>query len=145
MRRFQLGLLLAVLVGVALRSAHVLSSQGGGWLFDEYFYYVSTATNAYQGKGFTAACSTDHEGVFVPSPGQSWFILAALPFCAYTDANGNLYGMQQLLPKFIQVLLGGMTVLLFGLIGRRLRSPRAGLLAAFGAAAPALFTGRPIS
>jgi hypothetical protein len=131
-RAFRLGLLLAVLIGMGLRFAHVRSSQGD-WLFDEYFYYFSTATNAYQGKGFNAAYNTEREGVFVPSPGQSWFILATLPLCSYTDAKGE-FAVLTVVPKLIQILIAGVTILLFALIGRRLGSPLAGLLAAFAAA-----------
>jgi 4-amino-4-deoxy-L-arabinose transferase-like glycosyltransferase len=130
-RIFRLGLLVAILLGMGLRFAHMRTCHN--WLFDEHYYYYSTAYNAYQGDGFVSAYSTDREGVFVPSPGQAWFILATLPLCTYTDAEGN-DAVLTIVPKLIQVLISGFTIALFGLIGRRLRSPTAGLIAAFAAA-----------
>ena len=124
-------MLIAVLFGLGLRFAHLASCKN--WLFDEYYYYFTTAASAYQGEGFNAAYNTEREGIFVPPPGQSWFILAMLPFCSYTQPDGSLE-VVIVLPKLIQILLSGFTIILFGLIGRQLRSRLAGLIAAFSAA-----------
>ena len=56
-----------------------------------------------------------------------------LPFCSYTQPDGSLE-VVIVLPKLIQILLSGFTIILFGLIGRQLRSRLAGLIAAFSAA-----------
>lgn len=130
-RVFRLGLLVAVLLGMGLRFSHTRSTTKV--LFDEYYYYFSTAFNAYEGKGFVSGYSLEREGVFVPSPGQAWFILATLPLCSYTDAKGKT-AVLTIVPKLLQILISGFSILLFGLIGLRLRSRLAGLLAAFAAA-----------
>ena len=138
-RAFRLGLLGAVLLGMGLRVAHIRATHATNdqqqiWEFDEYWYYFTTATNAYQGKGFVSGYSLEREGKFVPSPGQSWFILATLPICSYTDTNTGEFTVVTFVPKLLQVLISGGTIILFALIGRRLRSPRAGLIAGFAAA-----------
>jgi hypothetical protein len=47
------------------------------WGHDEWMYYVSTAVNAFEGRGFVPDYDRAGDGVFVPPPGQSLLLLGA--------------------------------------------------------------------
>ena len=92
------------------------------WLHDEQLYYLSTAVNAFQGRGFFPDYNTVRDGIYVPPPGESIFLLGVF------KVAGRLVEPATLL--YLQALISGLMVFLAGLLAERLVSPLAGLLAA---------------
>lgn len=94
------------------------------WTHDEWMYYLSTAVNAFEGRGFVPDYNTVGDGVFVPPPGESLLLL-------------GLFGLagRQLEPRLLllqQIVVAAVLLpLLWYGIGRRLASPATGLLLGF--------------
>jgi 4-amino-4-deoxy-L-arabinose transferase-like glycosyltransferase len=143
-RVFWAALLLIAITGVFLRSAFIdvrMSEppprRGGwrskvqieaplskvAWYHDEQLYYLSTALNAFQGRGFFPDYNTVRDGIYVPPPGQSFFLLGVFTLA------GRLVEPKTLL--YLQAFLSGGMIVLAGAMCRRLGTPLAGLVAAF--------------
>jgi 4-amino-4-deoxy-L-arabinose transferase-like glycosyltransferase len=93
------------------------------WLHDEQLYYLSTAVNALEGRGFFPDYNQVRDGIFVPPPLQSILILLVF------RAAGGLVEPSTLLA--LQALAASLMVVLAAELGRRLASPAAGLACAF--------------
>jgi len=93
------------------------------WYHDEQLYYLSTALNSFKGRGFFPDYNTIRDGIYVPPPGESLFILGVFTLAGKVTEPSTLLKLQAL-------LAGGMIVL-GGLLCRRLVSPLAGIVAAF--------------
>jgi len=136
--------LLAAVVGLALRLAYgdvrmqePPARRGGwrsrasieaplsrvAWLHDEQLYYLSTAVNAFRGRGFVPDYNTVQDGVYVPPPMQSLFILSVF------RAAGRLVEPFTLLA--IQAVIAAGMVILAAAIGRHVVSWPAGVAFAF--------------
>jgi hypothetical protein len=136
-------ILFAAVLGAALRLAWVAernaqppARRGGwrsqvafpgptgalSWLHDEYLYYVSTAVNAFEGRGFVPDYNTVRDGVYVPPPMQSLFVLALF------GAAGRIVHPWWL--QLAQVVLSALMILLAAELLRRLVSPLAGAVLA---------------
>jgi hypothetical protein len=92
------------------------------WLHDEQLYYLSTAVNSFSGRGFFPDYNTVRDGIYVPPPGESLFLLAVFTL------TGRLVEPSTLL--YLQAGISGLMVLLAGLLCARLVSPLAGVIAA---------------
>jgi hypothetical protein len=92
------------------------------WYHDEQLYYLSTAVNAFQGRGFFPDYNTVRDGIYVPPPGQSLFILGVF------EIARKLVEPKTLL--YLQAILSGAMTVLAGLMCRRLSTPLAGIIAA---------------
>jgi 4-amino-4-deoxy-L-arabinose transferase-like glycosyltransferase len=142
-RPFWAALVAIALLGVVLRTSFIDVRMGeppprrGGWrskvqieaplskvawYHDEQLYYLSTALNSFKGRGFFPDYNTVRDGIYVPPPGQSFFILGV-----FTMA-GKLVEPSTLLK--LQALIASGMILLAALMCRRLVSPLAGLTAA---------------
>ncbi len=95
----------------------------GPWLHDEQLYYLSTAVNQFQGRGFRPDYNRVRDGIFVPPPMQSFLILTVFRMA------GGLVEPVTLLA--LQALLATLMVALVAHLARRLASPAAGLVCAF--------------
>jgi lipopolysaccharide biosynthesis glycosyltransferase len=93
------------------------------WLHDEQLYYLSTAVNAYRGRGFLPDYNRVRDGVYVPPP-----LLSALILLVF-EAAGGLVEPATLLG--LQACAAALMVVLVGELGRRLSSPAAGIGCAF--------------
>jgi 4-amino-4-deoxy-L-arabinose transferase-like glycosyltransferase len=93
------------------------------WLHDEQLYYLSTAVNAFRGRGFLPDYNTVQDGVYVPPPMQSLFVLSVF------RAAGRLVEPFTLLA--IQAVIATVMVVLAAAIGRSLLSWTAGVAFAF--------------
>jgi hypothetical protein len=98
------------------------------WLHDEQLYYLSTAVNAFQGRGFFPDYNTVQDGIYVPPPMESFFILGVFAAARHLVEPATLL--------IAQAVMATLMVLLAAAIGRALGSMSAGV--AF-AAAVALF------
>ncbi len=94
-----------------------------GWSHDEQLYYLSTAVNAFRGRGFFPDYNTVRDGIYVPPPGESFFILGVFTLAGKLVEPSTLLG--------IQALMAGGMIVVAGLLCRHLISPLAGILAAF--------------
>lgn len=92
------------------------------WYHDEQLYYLSTAVNAFAGRGFFPDYNTVRDGIYVPPPGQSFFILGVFKLA------GRLVEPSTLLR--VQAIIAGGMIVLAGLLCRRIGSPMAGVIAA---------------
>lgn len=92
------------------------------WLHDEQLYYLSTALNSFEGRGFFPDYNTVRDGIYVPPPGESIFLLGVFTLARRVVEPWTLLGLQ--------ALISGLMALLAGLLCRRLVSPAAGLMAA---------------
>lgn len=149
MRRFAYtGAVLALaLLGLHLRLSWILTwtqvvvpSRGGwpsrvtfdppntglAWEHDEYLYFVSTAVNAFHGRGFFPEYNFIQDGVYVPPPLQSLLILLV-----YRGA-GRIVDPYWLMAG--QAVLAAFMIVILAEVGRRLVSRLAGLVLAFLAA-----------
>jgi hypothetical protein len=97
-------------------------NRGTRWLHDEYLYYVSTAANAFAGRGFFPQYNEVRDGVYVPPPLQPLLILGAYRLAGHVVPPPWLMAGQS--------LLGVLMILAAAETGRRLVSPLAGVLAA---------------
>lgn len=143
-RLYPATLLLAVVVGVTLRLAWCEQrtsrpparrsswrglvgfdppNRGFPWLHDEYLYYVSTAVNAFKGQGFLPDYNTVADGVYVPPPLQSAFMLALY------RVHGRI--VEPSLLQRWQVVFAAVMVLLGSEVARRLGGEVAGSAAAW--------------
>lgn len=141
---FWAALLAIAILGVALRTAFIdvrmaepPPRRGGwrskvqieaplskvAWYHDEQLYYLSTALNSFKGRGFFPDYNTIRDGIYVPPPGQSFFILGVFTLA------GKVVEPSVLLK--LQAGIAGIMIVLGGLLCRRLVSPLAGLVAAF--------------
>lgn len=93
------------------------------WGSDEYLVYVSTAVNAFRGRGFVPDYNHAADGVVVYPPLQSLLVLAVFA------AAGDVVSPRTLLVA--QAALGALIVPLGAALGRRLVSPAAGIVLAF--------------
>ena len=91
------------------------------WLHDEQLYYLSTALNSFEGRGFFPDYNTVRDGIYVPPPGESLFLLAVFRLA------GRLVEPATLLT--IQSVISGLTAFLAGLLCLRLASPIAAVMA----------------
>jgi hypothetical protein len=89
------------------------------WDTDEYLVYVSTAVNAFRGRGFVPDYNHAADGVVVYPPLQSLLVLAVFA------AAGDVVAPRTLLVA--QAALGALMVPLGAALGRRLVSPAAGI------------------
>ena len=120
---------IAVLIGLVARLAWV------AWVGHESpvgFYdparYATYADQIAKGKGYTFWL-TGQATTYYP-PGYPWF----LGVIGWLQAHGPFGDFLPLAAGLVQAVLGAATALFGALIGRRLISPRAGVLAAFGLA-----------
>jgi hypothetical protein len=88
------------------------------WGSDEYLIYVSTAVNAYRGRGFVPDYNHAVDGVVVYPPLQSLFVLAVF------GAAGDVVSPRTLL--VVHAAVGALLVPLGAALGWRLVSPAAG-------------------
>ncbi|HEV7500483.1 MAG TPA: hypothetical protein VGQ33_10795, partial [Vicinamibacteria bacterium] len=93
------------------------------WGSDEYLVYVSTAVNAYRGRGLVPDYNQAVDGVAVYPPLESLFVLAV--FAAARD----VVSPRALLS--VQAVLGALAVPVGAALARRLVTPGAGILLAF--------------
>jgi hypothetical protein len=136
--------LVAAALGLALRLAYIdvrmeepPARRGGwrsrasieaplsrvAWLHDEQLYYLSTAVNAFRGRGFVPDYNTVQDGVYVPPPMQSLFILSVF------RAAGHLVEPFALLA--VQAVIAAGMIIFAAEIGRSLASWVAGVAFAF--------------
>jgi len=92
------------------------------WLHDEQLYYISTALNSFEGRGFFPDYNTVRDGIYVPPPGQSLFLLGVFTLARRLVEPSTLLGLQ--------ALISGLTIFLAGRLAARLVSPLSGLLVA---------------
>jgi 4-amino-4-deoxy-L-arabinose transferase-like glycosyltransferase len=118
---------ITAVLGLYLRLSWTMHSAKREWYPDEYYYYVSAADNAFEGRGLSPAYNDFPEyslhGVFVPPPLQSLFILAVY------HTFGKI--TNPVIPKLIQILFSTIAIILCAEIGKRLVSRFAGVLFAF--------------
>jgi 4-amino-4-deoxy-L-arabinose transferase-like glycosyltransferase len=123
-RTYRWSVLLAAALGFSLRVAWCAQralAPGFKFGFDEYMYYVSTAMNAFSGRGFFPEYNHLADGVYVPPPLQSLFVLAV-----YT-VSGRVLDLFWV--TAVQSLIAGLTIVFSAEIGRMLAGARAGILA----------------
>lgn len=100
--------------------------SGVAWLHDEQLYYLSTAVNQFQGRGFFPDYNRIRDGLFVPPPLQSFLILSVFRIAGRVVAPYSLLALQ--------ALAAGFMVFVIAETVRRLSTPGAGLVAAVLAA-----------
>jgi 4-amino-4-deoxy-L-arabinose transferase-like glycosyltransferase len=93
------------------------------WGSDEYLVYVSTAVNAFRGRGFVPDYNHAADGVVVYPPLESLLVLSAFA------VGGDVLSPRTLLVA--HAALGALIVPLGAALGRRLVSPAAGIVLAF--------------
>jgi 4-amino-4-deoxy-L-arabinose transferase-like glycosyltransferase len=126
-------LLAIAAIGLTLRVAYVVATNGDVLTPDGVDYYLGAKALA-NGEGFIDAGRLLTRGIHEPSAEHppAWTVLLAGP--SFVGISSVL--QQQLLT----CLLGTATVVLVGIVGRRLAGPRAGLIAAaFSALYPNLW------
>jgi lipopolysaccharide biosynthesis glycosyltransferase len=96
------------------------------WLHDEQLYYLSTAVNAYRGRGFLPDYNRVRDGVYVPPPLLSALILIVFRLAGSLVEPATLLGLQ--------ACAAALMIVLVAELGRRLASPAAGVACAFLAA-----------
>jgi len=116
-----------IITGILLRMAWIYEcDRGTRYLPDEYNYFVSTAENAFRGKGFYPGFNDNPEfsqgGVLVPQPMEAFFI-----YIVYKLA-GKI--TDPIIPRLIQAFLGGIMIISGGIIGLLLGMPIAGIIIA---------------
>ncbi|MCM8787139.1 MAG: hypothetical protein NC935_03700 [Candidatus Omnitrophica bacterium] len=115
------------IIGIWIRVMWIYEcNRGYHWLPDEYYYFVSTAENAFNGKGFFPGFNDDFEmsqgGVLVPPPMQAFFI-----FIIYKIAGSII---NPIIPRLVQAFLGGIMILAGAAMGFLLNLPLAGIIIA---------------
>ena len=121
---FALGLAVVVALGVALRAAQTfLVAPWPPAFFNDEAYYATLGELIARGEGFIRPAEFFAEGLSVPTAERAPLLpvaLAGLAELGITGGDARLLG----------VFTGGGTVLVLGLLGRRLAGERAGLIAA---------------
>lgn len=115
---------LAAALGFSLRvawSAERCLATGFKFGFDEYLYYVSTAMNAFAGRGFFPEYNHVGDGIYVPPPLQSLFVLAV-----YAVAGRVVDAFWVMV---VQSLFAALAIVFSAEIGRTLVSAGAGVFA----------------
>jgi hypothetical protein len=137
-RRFALGLLLATLVGGALRLEVAARAHPVELLGDEV-YYVEVATHLARGEGHVYVGGLEGAARAWRPPGHA-FLLSLLLDPARAQRDDPVHDPEQRLPLVrLEVAIGTLLVAATGLLGAALFGGRAGLLAAaLGALQPAL-------
>src|SRR5687768_9508126 len=98
-------------------------NAGLAWEHDEYLYFVSTAVNAFKGRGFVPEYNHVQDGVYVPPPMQPALVLLAYRMAGRILDPFWLMSGQAVIAAFMIVALAEL--------GRHLVSPLSGLLLAF--------------
>jgi 4-amino-4-deoxy-L-arabinose transferase-like glycosyltransferase len=123
-RRFGLWLAAIVALGVALRAANtLLVAPWPPGFFNDEAYYSTMARLIEHGEGFIRPAEFFRDGAHIPTAERAPLfpaLLAVLWKLGITEGDGRLLGL----------LTGGGTIVVLGLLGRRLAGERAGLLAA---------------
>jgi 4-amino-4-deoxy-L-arabinose transferase-like glycosyltransferase len=120
---FWLGVIVAF--GLAIRVAHtLLVAPWPPGLFNDELYYRALAQLVADGEGFVRPAQYLNEGLSLPTAERAPLYPATLAVLGLLGGDGP--DAQRLLGA----LTGGGTILVLGLLGRRLAGPRAGLLAA---------------
>ena len=117
-------LVFIVLLGAVLRLHWLMYvNSKGEYIYDEYYLYVSTAQNAFQGKGFFPAVDDPANGICVHAPLQALFVLLTYKIAGTITSP--------LWPRLIQLCLSLIAIILCASIGKSLVSPLAGIILAF--------------
>ena len=125
-RRFLAVLLLIVLVGFGIRTAFVLGVSRYDKHFYDAVYYQLEAKQVATGHGFTDpfhALAQPHTPAVPTAFHPPLTVLVLTPVAWATSGSG-------LAMRFTMVVLGSVTVLLVGLLGREIAGNGAGLVAA---------------
>ncbi len=126
-RSFAIGLAAIALVGLAIRLAAGLSSPAPGFLSDATFYRLQGVLLA-EGHGFADPFEFVGSGRIVPTafhPPLFSLFLAGVYKLGFHSVDAA---------RVASCVAGSLTVVFVGLVGREVRSPRVGLLAATVAA-----------
>jgi 4-amino-4-deoxy-L-arabinose transferase-like glycosyltransferase len=123
-RGFGFWLAAIVAFGVAIRVAQtLLVAPWPPGIFNDEAYYATLARLIEQGEGFVRPGEFYGAGLSLPTAERAPLFpvaLAGLAKLGLTGGDGRLLGL----------LTGGGTIVVLGLLGRRLAGPRAGLVAA---------------
>ena len=131
-RKFLITLAVIALGALAIRITYVLAVKHGQALAGDEPYYHATGDDVANGFGFVTGHGADAAPAATHPPLMP--LLLALPSLL---ASGNSIAEQRL----TLALLGVLTVVVIGMLGRSIAGPRAGLLAAgIAAATPMLWT-----
>lgn len=121
-RRFTIGLVALVLLGLGARLAYALVVAPDESVPGDTFFYHQAALNLADGKGYTIAG-------LLPGPAQPTSAHPPL-FPLYLAAFAKLGLTSLASQRVLTCLLGAVAVALAGLLGRRVAGPTAGLVAA---------------
>jgi 4-amino-4-deoxy-L-arabinose transferase-like glycosyltransferase len=127
-RRFRIGLAIVVAVGLAIRLAYVLIVKGDQAPRGDAITYFLQGRQVADGHGFVNAGLLAFRGISLPvadHPPLFTFFLALLDLLGIRTFLGARLGV---------AIVSVVTLVLVGLVGRRIAGPRAGLLAAAVAA-----------
>ncbi|MBM3674998.1 MAG: hypothetical protein FJW88_08580 [Actinobacteria bacterium] len=118
-RRFVFALILIALSGLALRASYVVfeTHEPDTELYDSVYYRLS-AVEVAEGNGFR---DPDRGGPWAQHPPMTTLFLAPVAW---------LWGPSDFAMGLAMAALGTLNVVLIGLLGLRMRSPRCGLIAA---------------
>ncbi len=131
-RKFLIGLGVIALGALAIRIAYVLAIKHGEALVGDEPYYHSTGDDIANGFGFVTSHGPDGDPAATHPPLMPLFL--ALPSLF---ASGNSVFEQ----RFALALLGVITVIVIGLVGRSVAGSRVGLVASgIAALTPMLWT-----
>ncbi len=123
-RLFTGGLIAITALGLAIRLWYVHGNHANRRLWGDAYYYFSQAKELNNGHGFVAVLQSVKYNVWVPSaehPPGFTLLLAGLQRIGLTTPDADRYAL---------CFLGSATIVLVGLLARRLMGNRAALIAA---------------
>ena len=127
-RWFRLGLALLALLALVIRIVYVLGWHHPERIGGDAFYYHYGANLLADGKGFLNPFRLIYDHLHTPGANHPPLYLMALSL-------GSVVGLDTYLDhQVLSCLMGTATVVVVGLVARRIGGPRAGLVAAFLAA-----------
>jgi 4-amino-4-deoxy-L-arabinose transferase-like glycosyltransferase len=123
---FRKSLLVIALGGLALRVTYVLALRRGIWMANDSYFFTEGANLLAEGRGFIQPMVAQL-GVVEQAADHPPLYLLWLAIASVVDPR---YGASPTVHMLWTCVLGAGTVVLCGLIGRRLAGPRTGLIAA---------------